>query len=217
MPKIKEEHIITNLLVCRIKRGIEVNRSARLFLQMVRPKLKMLAHQAVRDSAIDLEVALADLESQTIEYLQHYYVLGEIAYPLHYLFGQPNGVMRHFANNYARKTRKYEDSCVLFDDNKAIQSRLEADLALNVDKEETHTRETQIARSVVDDGLSLSLLEYRVLKFCMHNALEARRPLNGLHVYLARTMNLVRARVTRIFKDACDKVREETHNSRLPG
>jgi hypothetical protein len=41
------------------------------------------------------------------------------------------------------------------------------------------------------------------------NALEAKRPLNGLHVFLSQTMGVVRARVTKIYKDACDKTKKE--------
>jgi len=214
-PGIKEEHIITNLLVCRIKRGIEVNRSAKLFLQMVRPILKKFAKRAIAGTNIDIETALADLESQTIEYLQHYYVMGEIAYPLHYLFGQPNGVIRHFSNNYARKTRRYEETHVLSDTSEPeAGSAWEAQQPSPDEQEELETEVTRAARAVIDDGMTLTLPEYRVLKFCLTNAMEAKRPLNGLHVYLARNMGVVRARVTRIFADAGKKLVAETQNSR---
>lgn len=201
---IKEEHIITNLLVCRIKRGIDVNRSAKLFLQMVRPKLKALAHAAVRGTNIDVDVALADMESQTIEQVMRRYMMGEIGYPLHFLFGMPNGVMGHYASNYAKKTRNYEDVHILE----------------NVNDEETAAPEpepdvnevTQLAREVVDDGLTLSLSEYRVLKFCLSNASEAKRPVNGLHVYIARQMDIVRGRASRLAKDATEKMVAEVRN-----
>lgn len=216
---IKEEHIITNLLVCRIKRDIDVNRSSKLFLQMVRPKLKTFAKLAIRGTNIDLDVALADLESQTIEYLQHYYVMGEIAYPLHYLFGQPNGVIRHFANNYARKTRKYEETHVLDNgnngDNDEGKSGLSAwDPQHDVTAEEAETEMTRRARDIIEDGITLTLSEYRVLKFCLANAAEAKRPLNGLHVYLSRTTSVVRARVTKIYADATKKMVTEARSSR---
>lgn len=207
----KEEHIILNMLVCRIKRNIEVNRSAKLFLQMVRPKLKTFAKTSVRGTNIDLGVALADLESQTIEYIQQSYVMGEIAYILHYLFGQPNGVIRHFANNYARKTRKYEETHVLED----LEASDESAYDPYNPSDEHETDLTKAARSVIDDGVTLTLHEYRVLSFCLANATEAKRPLNGLHVYLSRTMKVVRARVTRIYKDASEKVAREVHGTNM--
>lgn len=207
---IKEEHIITNMLVCRIKRGIDVNRSSKLFLQLVRPKLKNLAKAAVRGANIDIETALFDLEAQTIEYIQHHYVMGEIAYPLHYLFGQPNGVVRHFANNYARKARRYEAHHVFDDgDEVAGNTKNEEVVYPEVEREEPETEATRAARDVLDDGVTLTLTEYRVAKFCLSNATEAKRPLNGLHVYLSRTMGVVRARVTRIWADSTKKLVKE--------
>ena len=208
--KIKEEHIITNLLVCRIKRGIDVSRSARLFLRLVRPKLRTLAKNAVRGVNIDIDIALADLESQTIEYLQHHYIMGEIAYPLHYLFGQPNGVVRHFANNYARKARKYESHHAFTDgDELAGNSKHDEHVIPEEPGTTTDTDETREARKVLEDGITLSLHEYRVARFCLHNATEAKRPLNGLHVYLAKTMGVARARVTRIWADSAKKLVRE--------
>lgn len=208
MPNIKEEHVITNLLVCRLKRNIDVNRSAKLFLEMIRPKLRTLAKHAIRGTSIDIGVALSDLESQTIEYVQHYYVMGEIAYPLHYLFGQPNGVMGHFANNYARKTRRYEDTHVLELDSPRWSEKHE-NVPDTSEEDEAETETTRQARLVVDDGITLNLQEYRVLSFCLRNAVEAKRPLNGLHVFLARTMGLARARITKLYADACKKLVEE--------
>lgn len=205
---IREEHAILNLLTCRIKRGIEVNRSAKLFLEMVRPKLKTYAKMAVRGSNIDIETALADLESETIGYIQHHYMMGEIAYPLHRLFSPQNGHITFYARNYAKKTRKWEDMNTLQDGDE-----LREDQADTSTVEETETDETHQARLVVEDGISLSLSEYRVLKFCMTNTIEAKRPLNGLHVYLSRNMGVVRARVTRIFKVATEKVVDEVRSS----
>ncbi len=73
---IKEEHIVLNLLVCRLKRGIEINRTTKLILQMLQPKLHVLATRAIRNTNIDLSTALADLESATIQCLQHQYIMG---------------------------------------------------------------------------------------------------------------------------------------------
>lgn len=211
---IKEEHVISNMLVCRIKRGIDVNSSAKLFLQMMRPILKKFAKQAIRGTHIDAETALADLESQTIEYLQHFYVMGEIAYPLHYLFGQPNGVIRHFANNYARKTRRYEETHVLDLDFPDAAETPDENAVRPDAEDESETEATRAAREVIDDGITLTLPEYRVLKFCLSNAIEAKRPLNGLHVFLSHTMGVVRARVTKIYADSTKKLVAEVRSTR---
>lgn len=206
MPGIKDEHIITNMLVCRIKRGIEVNKASRLFIQMVRPKLKLLARQAVRGTRIDLDIALADMESEVLDYIQNHYIMGEIAYPLHRLFNDHNGHMKFYASNYARSTRRYEDTHLL----PSSSDEALYDEATTMDEEETDTDVTRRARDIIDDGLTLSLAEYRVMKFCLSNASDAKRPLNGLHVYLSRSMGVVRARVTKVWADASKKVVEET-------
>jgi hypothetical protein len=200
---IKEEHIMTNLLVCRLKRGIEMNRSTRMLLSMLRPKLRALARFAVRETHLNVDMVVTELESATIEALLKNYVMGEIAYPLHYLFGHPNGVIRHYANNYVKKVRRYEDTHVIVAN---LAEQVTDTYEAFVDEEDDTTRRTRIAREVIDDGITLNAIEYRVLKFCLTNATEARRPLNGLHVHLAKTMGVVRARVTKIYADALRKV-----------
>ena len=212
MKGIKEEHIITNLLVCRIKRGIEVTKSAKLFLEMVRPALMKAAKKAIQGTNIDMATAMTDFESKTIEYLQNLYVMGDRAYPMHFLFGLPNGYIRRFANNYAKKTRRYEAMEHLLLDDKS-RNQIERHEEHTQTEEETETAETKVAREVIEDGISLTLHEYRILKFCLSNATEAKRPLNGLHVYLARTMGCARARVTKIFADASKRVVQETKAS----
>lgn len=215
-----------NLLVCRIKRGHEVNKSAKMLLDMIRPKLKALAKIAVSGTGIAIETALADLESQTIEYIQTRFILGEVTYPLHFLFGTPNGWMYRFANNYAKKTRRWEDTHTLFDNRpgrwkeRGEEARNKNAFYLGVIDEqaieaweeaqaEQETEETSTARKIIDDGLTLSSQEYLIVQFCLENATEARRPLNGLHVYLAKLTGMPRAKVTKIAKDAFEKVKAE--------
>jgi hypothetical protein len=172
-----------------------------MLLSMLRPKLRALARFAIRGTALDLDIVVAELESATIESLLKNYVMGEIAYPLHYLFGHPNGVIRHYANNYAKKARRYEDTYTVVS-NLAEQIKD----TYEYEDEEEDTKRTKMAREVLEDGVTLSLVEYRVMKFCLTNATEARRPLNGLHVHLAKTMGVVRARVTKIYADATRKL-----------
>lgn len=202
MAGIKEEHTIISLLVCRIKRNIDVDRSAKTLLHMLRPKLKTLARHAVRGTRIDTATAMADLESTTLEYLQHYYVMGEIAYPLHYLFGMPHGVMKHYADNYGRKTKRYEETHQL-----EAEPLNETATAFTSD-DGTHGPSDLMrrTRAVIEDGTTLNLAEYHVIRFCLDNAVEARRPMNGLHVYLARQIGINRTKCTKIFSDAKEKV-----------
>lgn len=177
---------------------------------MVRPKLKIYAKIAIRGTNIPMAVALADMESQTIEYLQQIYVMGDRAYPLHFLFGDKNGYIKHFANNYARKTRKFEATHFLErGDRKRDDGYGDPQWDAREEPDEEETETTRRAREVVDDGLTLTLSEYRVMKFCMSNASDAKRPLNGLHIYIARAMGCSRARVTKVFADCRKKLISE--------
>lgn len=215
---VKEEHIVSNMLVCRIKRGIDINRSSRLFLQMFEPKLRDLAAYAVKGSSIDPAIALADLQSQTILRLQHYYVMGEKAYPLHYLFGTPNGHIVRYAGAYAKSAREYEDTYALRDPRGKIR-RVDEEENLPEDEwaapvtepEETETDLTRTARDILEDGVTFTLQEYRILKFCLANAGDAKRPLHGLHIYLERVLGIKRAKITRSWQDVSQKLAQEVY------
>lgn len=77
------------------------------------------------------------------------------------------------------------------------------DLAENaVEYDETaqeHERGAAIL-DVVDDGVTLSLAEYRIVAFCLANAREdSGQPIAGLHQAMARRMRLRRKAVTRLY------------------
>lgn len=208
MPGISENNVILNLLTCRIKRGYEVNRSAKMFLEMVRPELKKLARIAIRNTRVDLDTAFRDLESETIMRMQHGFVLGDIGYPMYYLFGHPNGHISRYAFKYSEKPKKYERG-ELLSGAKWIEAKLDTVVE---DHEETETEETRCARAVIEDGVTLTLSEYRVITLCMLHAKEPKRPLNGLHDYIARMLKTDRNEVNRLMKSASNKIREATLN-----
>lgn len=209
MPKIKEEHVVLSLLFCRIKRGYEVNRSSKLVLKMVYPKLKTLAEYAIRGTNIDLDTALADLQSMTIELIQKTYVMGDVAYPLHFLFGEPKGRILLYAKNYARSEKRFDEHHALYANPNDVEEEEGYDPQSD---EDTTTDSTRIARDVLDDGLTLTLQEYRVLSFCLANASDQKRPVNGLHVYLGRVMAQPRAKITKLSSDATEKLKKEVLN-----
>lgn len=215
---ISDRHIVTNLLVCRIKRGIQRDKSTRLLLELLKPKLMQMATEIINATGatgLERENVLLDVQSATIEQLMHHYVMGEIGYPLHYLFGMPNGVMRRWVTSQITKTRKHSATYMLSfndaarnnDDDWAASflGTVETDEIMS----DAHTRELAgEIEDIIDDGITLRLSEYRVLKFCTDNASDAKRPLNGLHIYLGRVMNVVRSRVTKLMADATSKVRD---------
>lgn len=224
-PGITDRHIVTNLLTCRIKRGIQRDKSTRLLLELLKPKLMQMATEIINatgTTGLEREQILLDIQSATIEQLLHHYVMGEIGYPLHYLFGMPNGVMRRWVTSQITKTRKYNatySSTSPYKGSPRDPSRTTDDV---IDRQEYLLGETHIddtlthdhvkamatkVNMVIDDGLTLRLSEYRVLRFCLDNASDAKRPLNGLHIYLGRVMGVVRSRVTRIAADSIGKVK----------
>lgn len=225
-PKIKEEHILTNLLVCRIKRGIDVNRSSVMFLQLVRPKLKTYSKRIQQSARIDRHEVMTDLESATIETIHKLYVLGGVGFPLHFLFSPKMGHIRFFAINYVKKLRKFGDFHSFGDEvSVGSEGTQVEDMSWNNSpglvskswnshydpRDETDETDiyTQRVRAIVDDGLTLNLSEYKTLKFCLDNAGKGKKPFNGLHLYLAKQMNVNRARISVVSSEAIEKVKVE--------
>lgn len=200
-PGIRDEHVMISLLVCRMKRGIDVNSSTKSLLNLIRPKLRKLAKRAIQGTQVPMETALADMESKAVEYLLKNYMLGDAAFPLHFLFAVPGGHMTHFANNYARKEQEYNEFYPLESDVESYISE-----SYTIEDSTSTTKETELARTIINDGITLTRTEYRVFKFCMTNAIEGKRPISGLHVYLAKVMGTNRAKINRIYLDAARKI-----------
>lgn len=226
MPGISARLIATNLLVCRIKHNVQRDAATRMLLEMLRPKLLREATSVMKgldpqDGHVDFDAVMADLESAVIVALVHHYIVGEIAYPLYYLFGPRSGVVTHFAAAYAQRQRKQQRTFVLAEDVYAHvhgheePAAPEDDIDARLDR--ARTRDViATARQVIDDGLSLSLDEFRVMRFCLTNADEtSKRPTNGLHAHIATRMGLVRSWVTKLAADATRKIVDRTR--RLEG
>lgn len=217
MPGISDRHIVTNLLVCRLKRGINVNKTTKLLLELFRPKLVQMAQeiiQATKTTGLDRDIILMDLQSTFIEHLVKLYTMGDVGYPVHYLFGFPKGSMTRYVSSVITKRRKTSANMAQHwndlngdDDDEIVHgdSIVEFQDPTEVSRVKALAREL---KDIIDDGVTLRLDEYRVLKFCLDNASDARRPLSGLHIYLSRVMGVVRSRITRIWADSLLKVRD---------
>jgi hypothetical protein len=74
-------------------------------------------------------------------------------------------------------------------------------------RQENHSRIDEVM-TVIEDGVTLNANEYRVFKFCMQNANDGNdiRMIDGLHIHLAKIMNVSRPRVTRLYKRGRDKI-----------
>jgi hypothetical protein len=216
--------------VCRIKRGIDVNRSTKLLLELVKPKLVKLSQEIINAtgaSGRDRDMIFADVQSEFVNLLLHKYIIGEWGYMLHYLFGMPKGLMRRYVTSTITRRRKYNAEMLSGPMSHSIEDhrhqnpeekyeRLERkrqhfEAATNPDETMESAHIKGLARrinGIIEDGVTLRLAEYRVLRFCLDNASDQKRPLNGLHIYMGKVLGVVRSRCTKLYADALVKVRE---------
>ena len=210
-----------NLLTCRLERGIQTARTTRALLQIVDPKVQEVARglgRAIRYSARTAHRDLvAEIQSVVIEKLLTTYMMGEPIHPLYWLFGRPAGAVTAWAQRRQRAARrdKYRyGSLGTFDSDADLMKNSDAVVIPAHEYDEHAAERERLARvlAVLDDGLTLSALEYRVVAFCFRNAREStdRRqgsaPTRGLHAALAQRLDLPRATVTRVYGEAVRKL-----------
>lgn len=206
--KTTTNNIIINLLVCRIQIGLERDASTKLLLKMFRPQLQKTARQ-LRDSNTTNQVTLSypdlihEMESVIVEHIISDYIIGEIAYFTPYIFGYPNGVMRKWTVWKLNQQKRFFGTHYLTDDPRPI-----LDEEAYEPFEEDSDNKINIALQHIDDGVTLRASEYRVMKFCLKNAHDNRptRMVDGLHLYMAKKMEISRTRVTVHFRKAKNRI-----------
>ena len=168
-PVISERAVLINLLVCRLQRKIEVNKSTKLLLTLLRPKLRQTALSLVKTlSAENTEdEVILDLSAFVIEQLMSKYTVGEHMHPLRWLFNRPNGAVTRWSTRYRRAAYKRQRHEVLTEsgtlDNETVPGHeYDPDAA-------TYERNTR-ALQLIRDGVTFPLNEYRVLRFFLRNA-----------------------------------------------
>jgi hypothetical protein len=220
--RLKPQAIAINLLVCRMKLRIDTDRATRTLLAMVEPKIRSLAYatkRALRNATV--EELVLEMKSVAVESLLQRFVLGDIYHPLHWLFGEPDGAVVRWAQRKVRDARKESRRTFHFEaaadldesliranylsSNKRVTSG-PADHARESSEYDLRAAERERASRVLatlDDGISLTAREYRVLSFCLSNAHEgARWATNGLHLELAARLGVSRSYVTRVYGEA---------------
>lgn len=204
-----------NLLVCRLVRGIDVEQTSKLILEMLRPKLLNLAVRVLRQApGVPMEVAYKDLQSAAIELLQHRYKMGEVAFPLHYLFGAPHGAMYLFAHNYGKTEGAYEKTFVTSGASPEEVQGADPTTPSSTDPHaeddaESETNVTRTARAVIADGSTLSALEYRVMAFTLSASDDGEKSSRAQR-YLAEQLGVSLIRVAKVYEQASAKVRIRT-------
>jgi len=231
-PELDDHAIVVNLLVCRIQRRVDANAATKTLLKMVRPKLLKSADKLARKlGGASVRDVVRDLESVAIESLLSTYIVGESLHPLRWLFGEPNGTIPRYCFKRAREHRmRAATECSLTTDDEVETHiarmptggeerrassqgsvgqvySLPHDLVVQPNEFVGEVRRSEQAariRDVLEDGVTLNTLEYRVLSFCMHSVAR------GAQCFLQSQMGLSRHRVTRIYAVALRRVIQAT-------
>jgi hypothetical protein len=210
-----ENNRMLALLVCRLQRGIDRDKSARSILEMLRPKLKKIAHWiAVRTGAARRDV-FADVSSRVIEQLITTYVIGELVPLVVWLFHARYGGIRHWAMQVVERGNR--ERRMLSYDARSEESFEERILGLNVlaTDGKVHTFSfgevdlaavemgTQLSHALelLEDGRTLKTAEYRALRFHLTNS---RR--GASHQWLADRMRVARQDLSAVSATAMRKI-----------
>jgi hypothetical protein len=206
--KPRTEALALNLLVCRMKEGLKVDRTAKLILKMLRPKSISISNWIKeRVPEVDHEHLLMEVESATIEGLLYHYKIHKAAYPLHYLYNKKIGYMSGWAKRYVDKHIRNSKNLVLI--GTTIPADLEPEAPPSDDPGVNLLRSTNALR-MVEDGVTLTTSEYRVLKFCLAYAgeLQKKSVVSGLHKKLAAYAGWSRRKAGRHYEKASQKLHE---------
>jgi hypothetical protein len=203
-----------------MQRNIERDRSTRAFLKLLRPKIAKVVQQYCTSRVARAEAHsseyIAELEAVVVDIILRRFFLGEGVHPLRFLFGKPNGHALRWIQRRVGRARRYYDKYQL---SSAIEQTQEAHEESAEPAAPTTELETLLsaqpvsedsdigihlvedASSVVRDGATLTVAEYRVLRFCLRHAHRHRaiRLVDNLHLHLAKQMKIDRREVTRIF------------------
>lgn len=197
-PQLSPRAVAVNLLTCRVTRGIDREKSTRTLLLALNPKVQQVARGMRRKLGGTRADYTAEIQSVAIESLLDRYIMGERSHPIRWLFGWPNGAISRWRKKLLRRH--------------ALEGRyFVQDDELELTAPEPAARPAESARAedilaALDDGVSLSALEYRVLAFCLANAHDdahnVMSAMDGLHIALAQRMSISRENVSRIYGTA---------------
>lgn len=216
---VSHRNVMINILVCRLKLRINTDETAETLMAMLRPGMVRLitnSASAAPSAAIDFDTMLADMRSETIYLLSKDYSIGDFLVATAYLLG-PTGKIVKWAKWYTSRAVGYninhELMPYLYYDRSSFDEDGEETVDTNQpavpDDSEDDEAYAPAALAILDDGVTLSSREHRVLAFCLQNANEtlATRHIDGLHIALARFANVSRPRITRIYRQATAKLR----------
>lgn len=216
-PQTDNQATVLNLLVCRIQRGIAREKSTRLFLKLIRPKLLKIAKWVRSRTGMPIMDAVREMESVSIETLITTYVMGEVVPPIVYLFNDRYGAVRHWAVRTVAEAKKRRATDISYDASDLDLEQRVAQLNRLVTQHRVQTPppplvegetedEVQARQALVDwvmriieDGVTLPVAEYRVIRFCLSVG-------PGAHRYLQQVAK--RKQVSRLHAMGCRRIIE---------
>jgi hypothetical protein len=174
-----------------------------------------------------------DLASRTIEGLTTRYVLGDTRHPLRWLFAAQTGFIPAHLYRRVRQERRRDGVLFRLDDTDFHQGvqRLNRWLTDGVvqtapdcsympreyDEAAELRTQTSAALRVLEDGVTLPVAQYRVLRFCLNNAQEhlqeASHMTSGLHQHLADHAGRPRRWASRQYARAWRRLLDATGHS----
>jgi len=207
---LSQRAILVNLLVCRLQRGIEVDKTSRLLLRLVRPKIRQAALNLIKtlDTENDKDEIIVDLSAFVIEQLMTKYVMGEHMHPLRWLFNRPNGAVTRWAIRYRRAAYKRQRHEVVSDTD-ALD--FETVPGHEFDPDAATRERNSLALQLIKDGVTFPLKEYRALRFFLCNADDRPgMPHYGLPRRLAAVSNQSAKQLIRTYASASRRLLDWT-------
>lgn len=229
---VSTQNILINILVCRLQKGININATTSNLLKILRPGIISLITHARQSGSLhgmDMEQIIADIQSTAIEYLIRDYKIGDRGRATPYLFNPQNGFLTKHIKWLANKSTKFYANHELHGDfGSDQQENNDYDMAHNpsdnmtswdttsvsdifspyVQEDETNPELLGEISSIIEDGMTLTCNEYRVIRFCSANCNESTniRHIDGLHIRMSKIMGVSRPRITRLYKRAKEKI-----------
>jgi hypothetical protein len=227
---LSDKNDTINILVCRLKLSINVNETTRTLLDIFKyGVLNLITHTKKRadDQDINYNDMHMEINAYIIECIMTKYSLGELNPITSFLFDFKTGFLPKWCIWYVNRTVKWHERHQHIDniksdteDENTEESNVddsEAHYLYKKPQEEEHVNfEDPFATSIVDDslkiiedGLTLNMNEYRVMRFALQNANDSNevRMIDGIHIHQAMRMRVSRPRATRLFKRAREKLR----------
>jgi hypothetical protein len=201
-PGLKPDVVSLNLLTCRLKRRIDYERSARTFLDLIRPKLRTSANYLAKTVGAPYDEIYQELEAHALMEIIHRYQIGGIAYPLHFLFGFRIGVISTFILIRIRQEKMYRQH-IMHPESETHLTELAEQMQIE-HGDDGYEVEVRNLQDILHDGVTLTTEEYALLSFYLETQMESER--DAARAYYAHLRHTSKTDVNKRIKDLTAKL-----------